>query len=262
MEYEQIEAERWSTLKEARTSMLRYNHAGDNPVDDKPRFGQGRLVHTAVLQPDLVSVGYVVFDGERRGNAWKDFKAAHVGQTILRRDEYDVSMACADAVRAHPLALEYLNLDLALVERPVVWTDPATGLKCKGRPDAVHSIIAEIKTAATVDERLWRAQATRLGYFGQLAFYRRGYRTLTKLSLPGAIVAVELEPPHDIGVFAIDEDSLRVADDEISLLLARVAECRKTGVWPGRYQTVQSLTMPEWARDVDNVSDFDFSEVA
>lgn len=254
--YEDIDAVNWSTLKHMDTSPLHYRDAVDRPPEDTTEFAMGRATHAAILQPERLPLDYVVFDGERRGNAWKDFKKEHEGATILRRDEMDSVMRIAECVLSHPVAKEWLNLDMALIERAITWIDPATGIKCKGRPDAVHAAIVDLKGASSIDERIFRAQAARLGYFGQLAFYRRGYRTLTKLpAMQCALIAVETSAPHDVGVFVVDEDSMRVADDKITRLLAKVAECRKTGKWPGRYPMAHTIEMPAWARE-DEVADF------
>lgn len=255
MRYEDIDAVNWSTLRYMKQSPLHYKHAVDNPREDTTRFGIGRAIHTAILQPERLTLDYVVFDGARRaGKAWDAFEAENAGKTILKRDEMAAVEAIAKRVSDDPMMREWINHDLALIERPITWTDPTTGIECKGRPDAVHSAIVDVKSTSTIDERKVRATAASLGYFAQLAFYRRGYRTLTKLQLPCAVLAVEVEPPYDCGVFVVEEDSLRVADEEITRLLMRVAECRKSGMWPGRYQTAQTLALPNWAR---GTSDFD-----
>jgi len=250
----------WSTLKYADTSMLHYKHVVDNPPEDTTRFGVGRAIHTAILQPERLALDYTVFEGKtRRGKAWDAFEAENVSKTILKRSEWDAVEALAKRVKADETAQKWLHLESALIERAITWTDRVTGLSCKGKPDAVNSAIVDVKSTGNIDERVFRALAARMGYFGQLAFYRRGYHTLTKLWLPCAIVAVEADAPHDIGVFVVDEESLRVADEKISRLLSRVAECRKTNVWPGRYQKAQTLTMPEWAKDGD---EYNFTEAA
>lgn len=258
--YTAIEAVNFSSLKYMKTSPLKYKHVLDNGVDDTVLFGIGRAIHCATLQPERLELDFAVFDGKRRqGKAWDAFEAEHADKTILRRDEWDDALATAKKVMENPIASEWLNLSKALIERPITWRDEATGLLCKGRPDAVHSAVVDMKSTATIDGRIFLSQATRLGYFGQLAFYRRGYRALTKMNLPCAIVAVELDAPHDVGVFVVDEDSLRVADEEITRLLAKVAECRKSGKWPGRYDKAQSLVMPDWAR---GEKDFNLWEAA
>jgi len=257
--YDNIDAIRWSVLKHARTSMLHYRHAVDNPTEDNTRFAVGRAIHTAILEPDKLSQQYAVFGGARRaGKAWESFAAEHDGKTILKREEWDAVMTAAERVANSDIAKVCLNRDFALIERPITWVDPFTKLACKARPDAVHSAIVEVKSTNTVDERAFIRNATNLGYFGQLAFYRRGYRELTKLWLPCLIVAVETDAPHDVGVFVVDEDSLRVADDEITRLLTKVAECTKSGEWPGRYETTRPMVMPAWARTPE---EFDFENV-
>lgn len=251
----------YSTLKYMRVSPLHYRHAVDNPTDDTPLLAVGRAIHTAILQPHRLEIDYAVFEGKRRqGKVWDAFEAANAERTILRADEMETAKAAAKRVLTDEIAKQWLNLDVALIERAITWTDEKTGLKCKGRPDAVHSAIVDVKSTGSIDERIFRALATRMGYFGQLGYYRRGYRILTRMSLPCAIIAVEQDPPHDVGVFVVDDESLRVSDDEISRMLTRVAECRKTGVWPGRYQKAQTLTLPDYARDV--VTDYDFTEAA
>jgi hypothetical protein len=259
-DYTAIQAVNWSTLKHCEESPLHYKHAIDNQSTDSTRFGIGRAIHTAILQPERLTLDYAVFEGARRaGKAWDAFEAENAGKTILKRSEWAAVESLARRVKEDAAAQEWLQTSKALIERPIMWTDKITGLACKGRPDDVHSAIVDVKSTASIDDRVFRALATRMGYFGQLAFYRRGYHTLTNLWLPCAIVAVEVDAPHDIGVFVVDEESLRVADDKITRLLSKVAECRKTGVWPGRYQKAQPLTMPEWARDSE---DYNFTEAA
>lgn len=259
-DYAAIDAVNWSKLKHMAVSPLHYKHAVDHPAEDTTRFGIGRAIHTAILQPERLALDYAVYDGARRaGKAWDAFEAEHAGKTILKRAEWKMVQELAQRVLEDETAQYWLGGKNALIERPITWTDEATGLACKARPDAVHSAIADVKSTSSIDERQFRALATRMGYFGQVAFYRRGYHALTKLWLPCALIPVEVDAPHDVGVFVVDDESLRVADDKISRLLAKVAECRKTGVWPGRYQKAQTMTLPDWAREE---SDYNFGEAA
>src|SRR5690242_15396494 len=102
--YEHIDAQNWSVLKHARTSMLAYRHAVENPTDDTPRFGLGRAIHTAILEPAKLQEEYAVFDGDRRaGKAWDAFFEEHGDKTILKRSEWEVVQTIADRVAVHPL---------------------------------------------------------------------------------------------------------------------------------------------------------------
>jgi exodeoxyribonuclease VIII len=244
--YRASEAVNWSTLKFMRLSPLHYLWAAKNVREDTPRLGLGRAVHTAVLEPDDFPLSYAVFDGkQRRGKEWEAFKAANENKTIVKRSEYARALKIRDAILSHPVASCHLRAG-GHVERAIRWTDEATGVECKGRPDLENEFVIDIKTCQSVEERRFASLAARMGYFNQLAFYRSGIATLTGVVKPCVIVAAEIEPPHDVGVFVIDEDSLGVAEEENARLLARVAECRASGEWPGRYQEQRSLSLPAW----------------
>lgn len=242
----------YSTLKHMVRSPLHYKYALENPAEETMSMVIGDAFHAAALEPARFAAEYVAFDGDRRaGNRWKEFQEAHASKTILRADELATVKAMAKAVREHPVARSYLTAPGAMVERSITWRD-ATGIMCKARLDLVSTVVADLKSAATIDERAFRAQAAKLGYFSQLAFYRRGLRALTKLTLPCLIIAVESEAPYDVGVFPIPEEALTLADAQITKLLTRVAECRASGQWPGRYPTEKQLTMPAWAVEQEN----------
>ena len=65
------------------------------------------------------------------------------------------------------------------------------------------------------------------------------------------MVWIERDAPHDVTVTTLDEDSLYLGDEEVTELLRRVAQCRETGQWPGRYQQEQLLSLPTWRFEDD-----------
>lgn len=247
-EYRAIDAVNWSTLKQMRRSPKHYQFIVANPIEDTTRLALGRATHTAVLEPDKFALDYAVFRGPRRaGKDWDAFCAANRGRTILKLDEYATALAMRDAVRAHPIAGPILASGLP--EQTFTWTDPETGLECKARPDwlaTAAACFADLKTTVDVDADRFGALSARMGYHGQVAFYRRGLLA-HGLDLPPKIIAVEAAEPHDVAVFAVDEDALYAGDEEVGELLRRVAECRESGKWPGRYETEMRLTLPAWA---------------
>ena len=238
-DYAKIRRVNWSTLREVVfRSPLHYLHAIQNPSPDTTSRAMGRLLHALVLRPADVDAEFVVFDGDRRGNAWKDFAAANADRTILRASEWETVDAQASAVLDRwpvPQSTEvYLE-----------WTDPDTGVECKGMADAIGGgILTDLKGTGPLDlaERtLWRS-----GYVHQLAMYR----LMAGGSLRAQIVAVESAAPHDVGVFEIDDVALGIAEREVRAALRRVAECRETNVWPGRFPEVSVVGAPGWL-DVD-----------
>lgn len=246
--YCQVDAVNWSTLKCMSASPLHYRHRLETPRDDTPAMRFGRACHTAVLEPDRFPLEWVVFDGRRAGNAWAEFAAVNADRGILTRSEYETALAVRDAVHAHPAAAKLLAG--CEYEQTVLWNDPDTGIACKARPDAVNKrTLVDLKTTRTIDARKFGRVAYDLDYFGQLAFYAEGLAITTGRYYEAFIVAVESECPHDVGVFAVEPDSLAAAADRSHEYLERVAQCRTADDWPGRFAEAQTLELPPWALD-------------
>lgn len=255
-EYQALDAVNWSTLKECRKSPLHYKHALSTPRQDRTSFKVGRAAHTALLEPHLFESAYAFWDGDRRGNAFKAFEAEAIdaGRTVLKVEERDRCLAMAKAIREHPIAGPFFAAGEA--EQVLVWTDPDTGLRCKGRVDWLSAnALVDVKSAADIGIHRFGANAARMGYHCQLAFYRRGLRALERYVPQTWIVAVEAEAPHDVAPLTVSEDDLFVGDEEVGELLTKVAECRDSGIWPGQYAGAAPLLLPSWvfeASDGDN----------
>lgn len=244
-EYAALPRVNFSTLKAMRRSPRHYRYLLDNPIPDSNRFAMGRAVHTAVLEPDRLPLDYAVFFGERRaGKEWAAFCEQHPDQTILKRDEYELALAIRDAVRSHPVAAALLKSGTA--EQTVTWTDSETGIACKARLDWLGAAaLVDLKTCQDVDARTFGMTAAKYGYAGQLAFYLAGLRA-NGIDVPAKIIAVEMDAPHDVAVFGLDEGVLYAGEVEVTTLLRRVADCRERNEWPGRYVGEEPLRLPAW----------------
>lgn len=259
-EYARIQAVNWSALKWLRESPLAYRYAMDNPQPDKEAFAIGRALHALVLEPETFADRFVTWTGGRRyGREWDEFRGAHEGRTILREEDETLVRDMAYAVTSHPLAMRYVSGGVA--EQPVVWTDPATGMRCKARPDLTHEerrILLDLKSTRSAEGRRFGHEAARFGYPGQLAHYEAGcLHGLGWAPEQVVIVAVEKAPPHDVGVFEIDPQAREIAAAEVAELLARLKECTERGEWPGRSMELQALQLPAWVYADDDEDDAD-----
>ncbi len=254
-EYNAIPAVRWSNLKYMRRSPKHYKYALDHPRKDTPFFRLGRAVHCAVLEPDRFPLTVAVFEGKiRRGKEWDAFEAANASRTILKVDEYAMCIAIRDAVRAHPVAKHLLEAGEA--EKAIVWTDPFTGLSCKGRIDWLNSILCDLKTDARLHPRTFPISAARYGYHCQVAFYERGLHA-NGIEAPVKILVVESEPPYDVGVFDVGDGALYAGEKEVQELLQRVAECTAKGEWPGQFgEGEMPLELPAWSFPAEDSEGF------
>jgi exodeoxyribonuclease VIII len=253
-QYDRIEAVNFSTLKAMALSPLHYQHARAERPEPTWAMILGNVVHMAVLEPDRLPVDCAVFRGARRaGKEWDAFEAANAGRIILKEPEYEHALAIRDAVHAHPLAASLLARGAA--EQSLTWTDEVTGLACKARLDWVGpGVLVDLKTARTVEARQFGAMAARLLYHVQMAHYRAGLMAWG-IDVPTKIIAVENTAPYDVAVFDVDEHALYAGEEQRRELLDRVAECTRSGLWPGRYADALPLELPSWVFPDDEDAD-------
>lgn len=246
--YDAIDAVNWSRLKLLRKSPLHFLHCSQ-PADSAA-FKVGRATHAATLEPHRFERDFVIYEGAvRRGKEWDRFRELNWRKTILLQDEHDRARAMAAAVRGHELVAPLLA-EGGEVERTVVWTDPKTGLKLKGRLDWLGRVVLDLKTSRNaIDPRTFALDAYKLGYFHQLELYRRGVAAERGVEEgpPALIVAVETEVPYDVVAYPINEDALHFAGKEIDELLATLVQCRAENKWPGKFSAPQDLNLPRWA---------------
>jgi hypothetical protein len=79
-----------------------------------------------------------------------------------------------------------------------------------------------------------------------MSYYREGLLA-NGLELDVKIIAVEADEPHDVAVFALDDDTLWAGEEMWRGALRRVANCQAQGAWPGRYEAETLLVLPPWA---------------
>lgn len=251
-EYKKIDATNWSALKNLKRSPKHYQYAIENERADNTRFARGRGCHTAVLEIERFMLEYACFDGERRaGKKWDAFEEMHAGKTILKIDEYRKCIGVREAVRAHKEAARLLAKGEP--EKVIKWVDEATGMPCKGRLDwlSARNELVDIKTTNDIDSERFGRVCARFSYHAQLAMYQDGVTAMTGKEPKVYIIPVELEPPHDVAVYEVNDDDLAAGRDEYRGLLAKLVECLAKDEWPGAHPTVEPLLLPPWAFNDD-----------
>lgn len=262
-EYLEIDALNWTSLKNIAPpgSPKRYRYRRKNPIPDTPRFGLGRAVHTLTLEPHEWDANYAVFPAERRGNIWKDFQLLHAGKTIMTQPELVLAKNMTAAVKEHPVAGPMFAASDGEAENVIVWTDPGTGILCKGRVDwssAIAKCTADLKSARDASPKGFGRQAANLKYFCQIVWYHDGQnharreKGLPTLDHVPTLVAVEVAPPHEVAVYYLTEEQIFLARDTIAELMAKLAECERTNQWPGIAPTAQPLLLPAWEYATDD----------
>lgn len=245
-QYQRISAVHWSTLKEMRRSPLHYKWALEHERKDTPTLMKGRAAHTAILDPDNFLRHYVLCPlRDRRAKGFKAFAQQHVGKTILFEKEYQTALNIRDAVRSHKEASRLLFG--GETEKTITWTDPDTGLKCKSRLDFLGKRLGDLKTARSVERRMFANAIVSYQYHGQMGMYRDAVMAAEgRVPDQVFIVAVESNPPHDVAVFILGDAEMERGMHIYRSYLQRVKDCNDEGAWPGRYPEAEAITLPAW----------------
>lgn len=233
-----------------------YRWYADHPSAPKKTFDVGHAVHARVLGVGLpiavIPEEMLAANGATSTKAAKAFiaEARAEGKTVLKPDEYAEVAAMADAVLDHPDAAALLTG--AQPEVSILWDDPKTGVRCRGRLDYWHKrsdVAVDLKSTRSADPRRFARHAVDYGYPEQRVHYQTGTALLTNGALRGFIhVLVEKEPPYLVSVVELDADFDAVARRRVRYAIDLYADCQETGRWPGYGDGIHRVYSPAWYR--------------
>lgn len=228
---------------------------------DTAALSLGRVVHTAMLEPDRFASEYAVAPKvDRRTKAgkqrWAEFQAESEGRIVVTAEEH--RLACVISTQAYrvPHIADLLAVDEGEREVTVVQTEPEHGLLCKARPDIVRRwdnrlAIVDVKTTSAQNllPHTLSRDIHRFGYHIQAAWYMDLWAMATGES-PDAFVLLFCQTNNDMDVAAyeLDEDSIEQGRREARRYLKRIVECRASGSWPGvQPSRVGTIGLPVYA---------------
>jgi exodeoxyribonuclease VIII len=133
-------------------------------------------------------------------------------------------------------------------EQSCFWLDEL-GVDCKARFDGLApGMILDLKTTQDASPGAFRTAVARYSYHVQAAHYSIGAQAATGQWPDYAIIAVEKKPPYACAVYTLDEDAMAVGAQQREEAINRYAQCGTTGLWPAYPETVQTLSLPNWAK--------------
>jgi hypothetical protein len=213
----------------------------------------GTAGHVLILQPDLFDELYVPRpSGHGTSNAYKAaiqrLKADKPFARVTKQDDLDTLKRVRDAVMAHPL-LGPLIERVPETELSLLWDDPDTGVRCKGRLDLPFPSVGlgDLKITDDASPEAFGKKAWNFRYDVQGAFYLVGNQVL-ELGLPSDffLAVAERQEPFDVTIYEIPDRYLVPAELQLEEWLELYAECEADDEWPGLPPT-QELRFPGWA---------------
>lgn len=225
-------------------------------VPTSPAMQLGSIVHAIALEPDRVSELYAVApECDRRTKDGKATWQAFVETTpdsveVVKAEVFEQAREISTALLRNQVVKQLLTLD-GPTEHPVFWTDQITGLPCRGKFDKLcrDGLIVDLKTtqAATPDDFV-RA-IVNYGYDCQAAWYCEGYRRLFGESPDFVFIAVQTEPPYEVGLFDLTPDDLRRAKELNDRTMDALAFCQANDAWEAKHETeIVTVSLPKYAQ--------------
>lgn len=268
----------FSALRHVATSPLHYRHArGTAETADTPALRVGRYLHALLTgEPVRAEEPAIVYEGERRGNAWKAFAAEHAGEKIVTRKEAD--RLAAEPDRAADMAEAILNwrdengkkiaryiLEGARFEQAIQWTHAETGQLCKARIDAIESlkftggiVLSELKTTRSIKPAAFSREVETRLYYAQIGMYAAGVEAVVGAWPSAWSIVVENIPPHDVVVYRVPDELLVPGWRAVEGWIRAVDAAERSGVWHGvAGGKVLDLERSAWAQVGEDVVGLD-----
>ena len=223
-----------------------------------PAMLVGTAVHSHVLELDQWDARYVTApEGiDRRTKAgkaeWDAFTVAAGNRTVLSKADAEQVMRMGHAVYSHPAAAMLLKQLPGKAETTWMWTDEASGLECKCRPDWLTddcSLIIDLKTTEDASPAGFRKSIANWRYHVQASWYLDGIERATGTRPDHFVfVVVEKRPPYAVAVYAADAEMIAAGAKQSRLDLDTLAVCKAADAWPGYSDQIETISLPAWMR--------------
>lgn len=232
-----------------------FKYDRDNPPAPKREFDLGHAAHLLVLGegPELEVID---FPDWKKAAARELRDAAYdEGKVPLLTKDFEQVQAMADAIRRHPLAGPLFTPGSGRAELSIFWTDKATGVRCRVRPDWLKempglTLAVDYKTCRDASPTAVSRAIKDHSYHQQDAFYTDGiWAALQPEDVRFIFVFQSKTAPYLITVRELTDQDRDIGRARNERALREYAECERTGVWPdwtGPVTEIPQIGMPTW----------------
>ena len=226
----------------------------------------GSAVHMLALEPERFHDRYLIETGPinpstqkpygrdtKRFEAWLDIRKTETDKTVLIYDEFESSMAIAEAFQAHPEILRIMAADAEKIyERGYEMSYLVEGqepIRIKCKPDCVipsEGLIIDLKTTSDPHPDVWKWSAEDYGYHRQAAIYLQAMEAYYGRPFRFLFGVVRSRAPYEVGVYELDDDSISRGWAQVEDLIAEYAKRKREDNWRSDWQVgIHSLNVPE-----------------
>jgi len=223
-----------------------------NKSTDAMTFGQ--LVHTMVLEPEKFDEEFAIspFDSFRTKEAreWKK-EMIEAGRNIVDSKLISKAEAVRNKIMSHQGAKKVFD-GVGTNEQDFFWTDEATGIDLKYRPDRVKGLsVIDLKTTADASPKGFLKSVEKYAYWIQAGFYAKGFLAqFGQLPKHFFIVAVETSFPFEVAVYKIAEHDIQLGIDIVNKSLREIKKTMDSQEYLGynKDELFTTLSISNWTR--------------
>lgn len=215
----------------------------NNRQEYKKQYEYGTLIHTMILEPDKVNENLTVLEYDSyRTKAAKEERdqAIQENKNVLLAHEYEQIKLMVDSYRQFNIVHDFLQGGEA--EQSIFWTDEASGIKCKCRPDYMNlkeNYIIDVKSCEDIDKMI--RSVYNYGYYIQAAHYQMGTGVRDFY-----ILALSKQEPYDVEMFQLGPALLEQGQSICRQALDGMRQCINNEHWPNKHgQKVRLLELDE-----------------
>lgn len=266
----------WSTLRYLAVSPKLLKWRMEHPEPESPPMKLGSAIHCKILEPSefdkrWVTAGPCVAtkkDGQTCGSQgslmfsgqWYCKVKGHApygafalddekDAQSISADERALVESCAASVLEHKVAAKLFTGGVP--ERGIEWTEPETGIACRGRLDYLRpNEVVDLKSTHEETVRGFTRHVVSRLYYAQLAWYHDGAIRAGKLQadapLP-VIVSVSTTEPYDVAAFRLTRNAYEAGQILYRDFLLKYRDCLAADYWPGIAPGMLELDLPDWA---------------
>jgi hypothetical protein len=233
-----------------------FKYDREHPQAPKREFDMGNAVHAEVLGEghDIVEID---FPDYKKKDAQVERDAAYAAGKVplLPKERMQVD-AMAKAIREHPLAGPLFAPGSGIPERSIYWTDPATGVRCRVRPDWLKqlpgmTLCVDLKTIRDAAPDTISRAIRDHNYHQQDPMYIDGIEA-AGLAPDGCrfiFVFVSKIAPYLITVRELTDQDRDIGRARNERALRIYAECTANDEWPdwtGPVDQIPQIGLPTW----------------
>ena len=252
-----------SSLSKMSESAAACKHALDGKWKQTYAMAFGQLVESALQRPEEIKFKYIEADVVTpTANKFIKCQLDNPDKTVVAPLDILKATEMAKALLEHKVAKRFLVEYRTHEQSAFVWDDPATGVRCKCKTDAIgltpiRKYICDLKKIRGDKFPVWDASRGELAnkfqilrymrdykYDWQANFYKRGAALAPSTETPDAVgpwsfvfVFIDDKPgrydgKHRVAVVEYTEAELAYCTESIDAALRTFGVCQASGEWP------------------------------